>query len=77
MVGDYMFDATLNGVMDSADSGTDIILSEILTRRRALSMQQAGTIGSGNWSKAASIEEVLEHLFPVEALVDMLSIVWV
>jgi len=39
-------------------------------------MQQAGTIGSGNWSKAASIEEVLEHLFPVEALVDMLSIVW-
>jgi len=76
MVGDYMFDATLNGVMDSADSGTDIVLSEILTRRRALSMKQAGTIGGGIWSKAASIEEVLEHLFPVQALVDMLNVAW-
>ena len=39
-------------------------------------MKQAGTIGGGIWSKAASIEEVLEHLFPVQALVDMLNVAW-
>ena len=39
-------------------------------------MKQSGTIGRGNWSKAASIEEGLEHLFPVQALVDMLSVAW-
>jgi SAM-dependent methyltransferase len=35
MVGDYIFDATLNGAFDSADNATDMILSEILLRRRA------------------------------------------
>src|SRR5208283_209996 len=33
MVGDYMFDATINGVMDSAEVATDIIVAEVLKRR--------------------------------------------
>lgn len=37
VVGDYMFDATLNGVLDSADAASDILVSEVLARRRALS----------------------------------------
>jgi SAM-dependent methyltransferase len=35
IVGDYIFDATLNGAFDSSDAATDMILSEVLQRRRA------------------------------------------
>jgi len=34
VVGDYLFDSTLNGVMDSADCMTDMLLSRNLTQRR-------------------------------------------
>ncbi|HPG05224.1 MAG TPA: FAD-dependent oxidoreductase, partial [Rhodoblastus sp.] len=34
IVGDYLFDSTLNGVMDSADAASDIIVGETLKRRR-------------------------------------------
>ena len=34
LVGDYMFDSTLNGVLNSADSATDIVISDVLFRRR-------------------------------------------
>ena len=34
VVGDYLFDSTLNGVMDSADCVTDMLLSRNLTQRR-------------------------------------------
>src|SRR3984893_15753800 len=39
--GDYMFDATLNGVLDSADTVTDLILSDVIFRRRALTLEQS------------------------------------
>jgi protoporphyrinogen oxidase len=35
VIGDYIFDATLNGAFDSADAATDMMLSEILVRRRS------------------------------------------
>jgi SAM-dependent methyltransferase len=76
MVGDYMFDATLNGVLDSADAGTDIILAEILRRRHAEAQESAGVIGAANWSRAVSTEEVIEHLFSVETVRDILSVTW-
>ena len=46
MVGDYMFDATLNGVLDSADAATDLILSDVLRRRRAQPQREA--VGAGS-----------------------------
>src|SRR3982074_1747154 len=50
-VGDYMFDATLNGVLDSADTVSDLILSDVLFRRRALTqlsaMPAAALTGNG------------------------------
>ncbi len=36
MVGDYMFDATVNGIVGSAEVASDIILTDVLKRRRAL-----------------------------------------
>jgi SAM-dependent methyltransferase len=71
MVGDYMFDATLNGVLDSADAASDIILTDVLWSRRA-----PGAESAGEWSKATSTEETLERFFPADALADMLRIAW-
>ena len=44
MVGDYLFDATLNGVLDSAEVASDIILADVLRRRRARPQEE--TIGA-------------------------------
>src|ERR1700739_437784 len=35
VVGDYLFDSTLNGLLDSSDAATDIIVSEMMRVRRA------------------------------------------
>ena len=35
VVGDYLFDSTLNGLLDSSDAATDIILTEMMRLRRA------------------------------------------
>src|SRR5213078_1106042 len=37
MVGDYLFDSTLNGLLDSSDAATDIIVTEMMKLRRARS----------------------------------------
>ena len=34
LVGDYLFDSTLNGLLDSSDAATDIILTEMVRLRR-------------------------------------------
>src|SRR6202022_2354918 len=35
VVGDYLFDSTLNGLLDSSDAATDIVLTEMMRLRRA------------------------------------------
>jgi protoporphyrinogen oxidase/SAM-dependent methyltransferase len=40
VVGDYMFDSTLNGLLDSSDAATDIILTEMMRLRRARSQSE-------------------------------------
>src|SRR5436309_1036750 len=35
VVGDYLFDSTLNGLLDSSDAATDIILTEMIKLRHA------------------------------------------
>src|SRR5882757_8514157 len=37
VVGDYLFDSTLNGLLDSSDAATDIIVTEMMRLRRAKS----------------------------------------
>ena len=37
VVGDYLFNSTLNGLLDSSDAATDIIVSEMMRLRRARS----------------------------------------
>jgi SAM-dependent methyltransferase len=73
VVGDYIFDATLNGVLDSADAATDIIVSDVLMRRRA-ETTDAGACFPGQGTVDA-IERV-EELVGVDSLVELLQIVW-
>ena len=40
LVGDYLFDSTLNGLLDSSDAATDIILTETMRLRRARSQAE-------------------------------------
>ena len=35
VVGDYLFDSTLNGLLDSSDAATDIIVTEMMKLRHA------------------------------------------
>ena len=75
MVGDYLFDATLNGVMDSAEVASDIILTDVLRRRRAQPQQQDISVGS----PADALTEALNHvedLMSVQCAEDILKITW-
>jgi SAM-dependent methyltransferase len=75
VVGDYMFDATLNGVLDSADTTTDMILADVLVRRRSGQRDLEGTVGADLWSKGPT-EEVRDRFFEAPFIADMLKIIW-
>ncbi|WP_119422092.1 FAD-dependent oxidoreductase [Desertibaculum subflavum] len=75
MVGDYLFDATINGVMDSAEVASDIIVADILERRRAHRQEQA----IGTASPAGALNEALGHvqeLMSVQCIADILKATW-
>ena len=79
MVGDYMFDATLNGVLDSADAATDLILSDVLRRRRV--QPQRELVGAG--APAVPVHgalnlalEQIEDLMSAPALAGILAATW-
>jgi monoamine oxidase/SAM-dependent methyltransferase len=79
MVGDYMFDATLNGVLDSADAATDLILSDVLKRRRARFQRKARGVLSNAGAINAALNFALEQvadLMSVDASVGILVATW-
>lgn len=46
VVGDYLFDSTLNGVLDSADIASDLMLSKVMRQRYATGLaRRAGEVG--------------------------------
>ena len=75
MVGDYMFDATINGVMDSAEVATDIIVADVLKRRR----QQSQSDSLRGDLSADALNAALEHveeLMSVQSVMDILKATW-
>ena len=75
MVGDYMFDSTVNGVMDSAEVASDIILTDILKRRHPQAPREASIVEL----PAAALNEALEHvedLMSVQAIGEILRVTW-
>ena len=74
-VGDYMFDATLNGVLDSADTATDMILADVLVRRRSAQARIEDPAAGDPWSKSGNVE-VRNRFFDAAFIADMLKITW-
>jgi monoamine oxidase len=76
VVGDYMFDATLNGVLDSAEAASDFILSQILHRRRNLYLNPENASRINVVSSGQSADIVRGLFFETDFIVDILDIVW-
>jgi SAM-dependent methyltransferase len=82
VVGDYLFDSTLNGLLDSSDAATDIILTEMMRLRRARAQQ--GEVSSDkidrsyfeNYRGVGPYNEVWGRFTDPAYLTDLIKIVW-
>ncbi len=71
IVGDYMFDTSLNGVLDSADYMTDLMLD-------ALQIKQLGVDGDyfDHYLGKESYDESYREAFDPQAIVKSIRVVW-
>jgi SAM-dependent methyltransferase len=85
VVGDYLFDSTLNGLLDSSDAATDIILSEMMRLRRARregvdsATPVSDKIDRGyfqNYRGLGPYSEVWSRFADPAYLTDLIKIVW-
>lgn len=76
IVGDYLFDSTLNGVMDSADAASDIIVGETLRRRRDQLAVDVGAIPAAAPAEQANLVDVFSQFCPPDVMADIMRIVW-
>jgi SAM-dependent methyltransferase len=82
VVGDYLFDSTLNGLLDSSDAATDIILTEMMRLRRA--RVQGGKPVSDkinrdyfdNYRGLGPYGEAWRHFSHPDYLMELIRIVW-
>src|SRR6202007_2482911 len=82
VVGDYLFDSTLNGLLDSSDAATDIVVTETMRLRRARG-EGAGPasdkIDRGyfeNYRGLGPYHEVWSRFTDPAYLTDLIKIVW-
>ncbi len=82
VVGDYLFDSTLNGLLDSSDAATDIILTEMMRLRRVRA--QGGKVLSDkidrdyfeNYRGQGPYSEAWSQFTDPDYLMELLRIVW-
>ena len=82
VVGDYLFDSTLNGLLDSSDAATDIIVTEMMRLRHARA--QSGEPPSDkidrdyfeNYRGVGPYSEVWSQFTDPAYLMDLIKIVW-
>jgi SAM-dependent methyltransferase len=75
IVGDYMFDATINGALDSADAATDMLLADILERRQSLRRGRQTAVAT-QAGVPASFAVALELLFASANIPDLMRAAW-
>ena len=75
VVGDYLFDSTLNGVLDSADTATDLIVAEVLERRKRHVKDATGNRVVFA-SPEAKRDAVFSRYFDATFTKDILELVW-
>jgi monoamine oxidase/SAM-dependent methyltransferase len=80
VVGDYLFDSTLNGLLDSSDAATDIILTELMRLRRA---QLDGAVSDKidrdyfeNYRGLGPYREVWKQFSDPDYLMELIKIIW-
>jgi SAM-dependent methyltransferase len=84
VVGDYLFDSTLNGLLDSSDAATDIIVTEMMKLRRARQQDSSGKPVSDkidrdhfeNYRGVGRYSEVWQQFTDPAYLTDLIKIVW-
>jgi monoamine oxidase/SAM-dependent methyltransferase len=80
VVGDYLFDSTLNGLLDSSDAATDIILTELMRLRRAyLGNEVTDRIDRDyfeNYRGLGPYRDVWKQFTDPDYLMELIEIVW-
>ena len=80
VVGDYLFDSTLNGLLDSSDAATDIILTELMRLRRAqLDKSTSDKIDRDyfeNYRGLGPYRDVWKQFTDPDYLLELIKIVW-
>ena len=82
VVGDYLFNSTLNGLLNSSDAATDIIVTETMKLRRARAL--AGKPSSdkidasyfANYRNQGAYAEVWNRFTDPDYLLEMIGTVW-
>jgi protoporphyrinogen oxidase len=81
LVGDYLFDSTLNGLFDSADAATDIVVSETMKLRHArrAGARQSDAIDRAyfaNYRNTGPYREVWDRFTDPDYLMRLIGMVW-
>ncbi len=82
VVGDYLFDSTLNGLLDSSDAATDIVVTEMMRLRRARAQDEGALsdkIDRGyfdNYRGVGPYGEVWRTFTDPAYLTDLIKTVW-
>ena len=82
VVGDYLFDSTLNGLLDSSDAATDIIVTEMMRLRRARgeggkpAPDKIDRAYFANYRGLGPYGEVWSRFTDPAYLTDLIKIVW-
>jgi SAM-dependent methyltransferase len=85
VVGDYLFDSTLNGLLDSSDAATDIIVSEMMKLRRLRGHGSDGGKPASdkidgdyfrNYRRRGPYSEVWQDFTDPAYLTELVKIVW-
>jgi protoporphyrinogen oxidase/SAM-dependent methyltransferase len=79
VVGDYLFDSTLNGLLDSSDAATDIIVTEMMRLRRARGKAGSEKIDREyfeNYRGVGAYRDVWNKFTDPAHLDELINIVW-
>jgi SAM-dependent methyltransferase len=82
VVGDYLFDSTLNGLLDSSDAATDIILTEMMRLRRERAQDDKPLSDKvdreyfENYRGLGPYGEAWRHFTDPDYLAKLIGIVW-
>ncbi|MET4208529.1 FAD-dependent oxidoreductase [Bradyrhizobium sp. LA2.1] len=83
VVGDYLFDSTLNGLLDSSDAATDIILTEMMRLRRERGQEEGEPVSDKidrdyfeNYRGLGPYSEAWRHFTDPDYLTKLIGMVW-